>query len=117
MTLGDRLRRAREQKGFTQVGVSRKLGINNKTLSGYEKNIGTPSPETLAKLADLYEVSIDYLVKGEHVIVTNNDELELDEILDQFKQQLAKRNLTDEDKKKILDTVSEVFWNVKNSPK
>lgn len=64
-TLGDRLRLARERKSLTQVAVRERTGINNKTLSGYEKGVSEPDIETLRKLAELYEVSIDWLSGGE----------------------------------------------------
>ncbi|UOF92966.1 helix-turn-helix domain-containing protein [Fodinisporobacter ferrooxydans] len=49
---------------LTQMEVANKLGISNGTLSGYERNYRDPDTETLKKLADLYEVSVDYLLNG-----------------------------------------------------
>ena len=63
-TLGDRLKIARERKGFTQVEVRERTNINNKTLSGYEKNVSEPDTNTLSLLADLYEVSYRWLLTG-----------------------------------------------------
>lgn len=56
-TLGDRLRLARERKGFTQVQVRERTNINNKTLSGYEKGVSEPDIKTLVTLAELYVLS------------------------------------------------------------
>src|SRR5699024_5963908 len=64
-TLGNRLRIARDRKGFTQIQVKEKTKINNKTLSGYEKNVSEPDSKTLSLLADLYEVSYRWLLTGE----------------------------------------------------
>ena len=64
MHLGDRLRRAREQSGLTQVQVKSVTNINNKTLSNYENNISFPDPYTLKLLADLYRVTTDWLICG-----------------------------------------------------
>lgn len=61
-TLGGRLRAARERKGWTQTYVCKKLGIPNGTFSGYERDYRTPDPELLIKLAELYEVTTDYLL-------------------------------------------------------
>lgn len=60
--IGERLRKARERKNLTQVQVKHRTGINNKTLSGYEKGVSEPDLETLKILANLYEVSVDWLV-------------------------------------------------------
>lgn len=59
--IGNRLKRAREAKGFTQVQVKHHTNINNKTLSGYEKGVSEPDIETLKTLAKLYETSVNYL--------------------------------------------------------
>lgn len=61
-TLGDNLRNAREEKNLTQVEVSRKTGINNKTISNYENDVSSPDPGTLKLFADIYETSVDYLL-------------------------------------------------------
>lgn len=62
LTVGDRLRISREKKNLKQTQVREKTGINNKTLSGYEKGVSEPDFDTLNILADLYEVSVDYLL-------------------------------------------------------
>lgn len=61
-TLGDSLRNAREAKNFTQKEVSKKTGINNKTISNYENDVSLPDPITLKAFADIYETSVDYLL-------------------------------------------------------
>lgn len=60
--VSNRLRRARERKGYTQIYVRDKTGINNKTLSGYEKGISEPDYDTLIKLSSIYEVSVEWLL-------------------------------------------------------
>jgi transcriptional regulator with XRE-family HTH domain len=61
-TLGDSLRNAREGKNLTQKEVSKKTGINNKTISNYENDVSLPDPNTLKTFADIYETSVDYLL-------------------------------------------------------
>jgi len=71
-TLGRRLRAARERKGWSQTYVCKKLNIPNSTLSGYERDYRNPDPELLAKFAELYEVTTDYLL-GRNSSVKNKD--------------------------------------------
>lgn len=61
-TLGDSLRNARETKNLTQKEVSKKTGINNKTISNYENDVSSPDPNALKTFADIYETSVDYLL-------------------------------------------------------
>ena len=59
-TLGDRLRHAREAKGWSQLYVAKRMGDFN--ISNYERGSSQPDAETLGMLANLYEVSLDDLV-------------------------------------------------------
>ncbi|RKD22586.1 hypothetical protein BEP19_10010 [Ammoniphilus oxalaticus] len=60
--LGKRLKKARESKGLTQLSAAKKLGISNGTLSGYERNYRDPDTAILDKMAELYEVNVDWLL-------------------------------------------------------
>ncbi|WP_126428793.1 helix-turn-helix domain-containing protein [Brevibacillus marinus] len=81
-SLGLMLRSAREKKGLIQKEAAAKAGISNVTLSQYENDVRTPDPLTLAKLADIYEVSVDFLlgrsdnkakIAGDYLLVCTDD--------------------------------------------
>jgi transcriptional regulator with XRE-family HTH domain len=74
-TLGARLRKAREAKGLRQTQVKDRTGIHNKTLSGYENEVSEPDAETLKVLANLYEVSIDWLLGNDNKNRSINDQV------------------------------------------
>ncbi|MGC2840418.1 helix-turn-helix domain-containing protein [Bacillus velezensis] len=63
--LGDRLKVLREKKDLTQDGVAKALDISRGTYAHYEINKRRPDYETLIKIADFFDVSIDYLLRGE----------------------------------------------------
>ena len=60
--LGQRLKQAREESRYTQIVAAKKLGISNGTLSGYEREYRDPDTDILNKMADLYEVSVEWLM-------------------------------------------------------
>lgn len=62
--IGERLKIARKHKSLTQIEVYEKIGINNKTLSGYEVGTSEPDCQSLAKLCSLYNVTIDWVITG-----------------------------------------------------
>jgi len=62
--LGDRLRVLRENKHMTQEQVAKALEITRPGYTQYEIGARKPDPETLAKLAKLFDVSIDWIVTG-----------------------------------------------------
>ncbi|SHE11839.1 HTH-type transcriptional regulator immR [Chlamydia abortus] len=62
MKYGRRIAKLRENKGFTQEQMAQFLNISRASLSHYEKNRRRPDVETLKKMADLFQVSTDYLI-------------------------------------------------------
>lgn len=56
------LKELREQYQFTQKQVAEKLGVVYQTYQSYELGINLPSLENFVKLADIYDVSLDYLL-------------------------------------------------------
>lgn len=59
---GLNLKKLREEKGYSQAQLSRKLNVSKSSISKYESNQSMPSVETLTKIALIYGVSLDYLV-------------------------------------------------------
>ena len=66
MSLGDdmqnRLRQLRKSRGLTQVSLQMHTGIEQALLSKFENGERTPPTETLVRLAEFYNVSIDYIL-------------------------------------------------------
>ncbi len=58
----EKLKSARKKMGFTQKDVALETGIPQSTISKYENKELEPSIEFLGMLADLYEVSADWLI-------------------------------------------------------
>ena len=56
------LKLLRKTKGYTQIAVQMKTGIEQALLSKFENGERVPPTETLIKLADFYNVSIDYIL-------------------------------------------------------
>lgn len=61
MTLGDRIKQLRQQRGWSQAQLSKKLNVHQKQISGYERGIHSPSIELLVRMAELFNVSLDYI--------------------------------------------------------
>ena len=62
--IGDAISKLRKEKGWTQAKLADKLQVSDKAVSKWESNKGEPSIEFLPKLAELFDVSIDYLMTG-----------------------------------------------------
>ncbi|NLN82425.1 MAG: helix-turn-helix transcriptional regulator [Clostridiales bacterium] len=60
-----RLRALRKLKNQTQQQVSDFLHLNRSTYAYYESGKASPSLQTLVLLSEYYEVSTDFLLKGD----------------------------------------------------
>lgn len=62
MTISEALRRFRKEFGFTQQQVADTVGVLKPAYQRYELGKTVPLTTFLVKLADAYDVSLDYLV-------------------------------------------------------
>lgn len=117
MALGERLKKARNDKGLTQVEVAKKLGVTNGALSGYERNYRDPDTAILKTMAELYEVSIDYLMGHDNPtkeeVTTLKDELDIAKRMEQLRHDLQNAEglafdgepMSEEAKESLLDAM------------
>ena len=57
-----RLTELRELNEFTQREMAAKLGIKQPSYLRYENGTSEPKQEVLVKIADIFDVSVDYLL-------------------------------------------------------
>ncbi|MCT1901903.1 helix-turn-helix domain-containing protein [Oceanobacillus sojae] len=62
---GLRLQNLREKYDYSKTEMSSKLGFTDNVYGAYERGNRRPSLETIIQLADIFNVSIDYLIRGE----------------------------------------------------
>lgn len=67
-----RIRNARRARDLTQQKVAAALGMRHPGYNSYETGRVTPPPDKLAKLADLFGVTTDYLLGRENENGTSN---------------------------------------------
>ena len=60
--LSNRLYELRELYHYTQMDVAAKLGVSYQSYQAYERGVAVPTLQNFIKLANLYDVSLDYLV-------------------------------------------------------
>lgn len=84
-TIGNRIRTIRKGQRLTQKQFAKRLGVSSSSVSSYEIGDSLPSIEVLIKLADIGEVSYDWLLAGcymardpqNKIIQLTKEELEL----------------------------------------
>ena len=62
MTLGQKLKKLRTEKGITQKELADQLHVTFQTISKWESDTNEPDISTLKELAKFYDCSVDYLI-------------------------------------------------------
>jgi len=97
MALGEKIKLLRKEKDWSQGELAEKIGSDARQISRYENDKITPSVEAIVKIAQVFDVSIDYLLVQDAV----RRPLKLDDhgLLDRFKDI---QSLTEEDRSSLL---------------
>ena len=64
MLLGQRIKTEREKLAWTQDALADKLNISRQAISKWELGTAYPDVERLVQMSDLFQVSLDSLVRG-----------------------------------------------------
>lgn len=64
LTLGERVKELRTIAGLSQVDLADRLQLSRQAVTKWESDRGIPDPENLQYLADVFGVSVDYLLRG-----------------------------------------------------
>jgi transcriptional regulator with XRE-family HTH domain len=62
MSVGERLKHLRNNKNLSQQELSDRIGVNRSTYARYETNDTQADYDTLQRLANFYDVSVDYIL-------------------------------------------------------
>lgn len=92
MGLYENIRDIAKLKGYSVNKLEQELGFARSSINKFNKN--TPSAEKLQQIADLLEVSLDYLMTGieksqkKEITLTSRDERDIEKILERTREQL-----------------------------
>ena len=62
MDFPDILKMLREKRGYSQQGLAEVLHVSKNSVSHYELRVSMPSIDVLIGIADIFDVSLDYLL-------------------------------------------------------
>lgn len=104
LVLGERIRRLRQERRWTQVELAEKLGVHQKQISAYERDVHAPSVDVLIKMAEVFDVTLDHLAfesrgKAAPMQIQDRELLQRFEVIDQLPSE--EKHLA----KEILDLV------------
>ncbi len=103
MTLGQHITKLRKQLKLSQNELGKKVGTSGDIIGRYERGEVKPSIEVASKIADVLEVSLDFLL--------GKIDAEVDRQL--LKRVLEVQQMDTEDREHILYTLDALIKNVK----
>ena len=113
MEFAERLKTLRKQVKLTQAQIAEKLDISQQAYASWERGVKKPTQDNLVKIAQVLNVSIDYLVSNSD---KNLKEEELDNVELLFR--MNSNGLTEEEKaifkKELIEFMEErkkAFYN------
>ena len=93
MTLGEKIKKARIENGLTQEQLSEKMMVSRQAITKWEADKGIPDVSNIKLLAQLLNVSIDYLLDNGSEIDINVIRETID--ISKYGKALIKKKLTD----------------------
>ena len=116
MEFKEKIRSLRKGAGLTQMALAEKIGVTYRTYQNYEIGASKPSSDVLAKLAEALNVSMDMLTEATaDAYGTDNEELSA--LLSEMQALFSGGKLRDEDKKYVIDALTEAFFRSKEIKK
>ena len=74
MNIGKRLKDARIESGYTQEQIAEQLDVSRQTISSWENGRTFPDIVSVVSLSDIYDVSLDALIKGDEKMLEHLEE-------------------------------------------
>lgn len=75
-TFGTMIAALRKEKGMTQLDLAEKMGVTDKAVSKWERDLSFPDVSAFPKLAEIFGVSVDELMQGKAAAKGRNGILE-----------------------------------------
>ena len=86
MTIAERIRLTRKQKGLSQKDLAEKANVNLKSISRYEIGASIPPADTLKSISDALGVTADFLLEDNQTKIVDKDLLSKMEVIQQLEQ-------------------------------
>ena len=64
-TLGEMINSLRKEKNMTQNNLAEKMNVTDKAVSKWERNLSCPDVNSIPKLAEILDVSVEELLNGQ----------------------------------------------------
>ena len=78
--IGDTIRSLREQAGYSQAGLAKKLGVTRSSVNAWESGLSAPTAVYIIELSKLFHVSSDFVLGLDNTMQLNLSEFSEEEV-------------------------------------
>lgn len=76
-----RLKKLRVEHSMSQKELAQRLQFSQQAVTKWENDVASPDPDTLCKIAALFQVSVDYLIGNDSVSEDTADYMSAEELV------------------------------------
>ena len=81
-TLGMMIAELRKENGMTQLELAEKMGVTDKAVSKWERELSCPDVNTLPKLAEIFGISVDELMQVKSATSDQAEKKDISKLVD-----------------------------------
>ena len=105
----DKLKYLRKHQELSQVELAKRLNLNQPRYNRYETGTYQPDFDTLKKIAQFFDVSIDYLLENERSVSDAPDMVDLNNFILNGRYTINSRVPTQKERKMLSRIISSIF--------
>lgn len=132
MNFSEKVRVLRKRSGLTQEEFGERIGVKVRSVAYYESDDRHPDDEVLEKMADLFDVTVDFLKDDTQAVTPTKEELfimdakdkygykgasEAKQAIQKIKGLMAGGNLDDTSKDAFFEVMQEIYFDSKERAK
>ena len=105
----DKIQFLRKHQELSQAQVAKEINVLQSTYCYYEQGTCEPDFETLKKLANFFDVSIDYLLDNDRSLSDTDEIFDLNEFLLNGRYTINSQFPSDDERQMINDIIKVIF--------
>ena len=105
----DKIKFLRKHQELSQAQVAKEINILQSAYSHYEQGISEPNFETLKKLANFFDVSIDYLLENDRSLSDTDEIVDLNNFLLNGRYTINSKFLSNRERKRLNDMIKIMY--------
>ena len=105
----DKIRFLRKHQELSQEQIAKEINILQSTYSHYEQGISEPNFDTLKRIANFFDVSIDYLLENDRSVADSDEIVYFNNFILNGRYTINSKFLTDKERRRLNNVISAMY--------